>query len=158
MGFDLTGSRAAEVIVAETGVDPGALQGVTWPALIHTSDLSALLPRWLELTVAVRAATGLWESDMVAFVGAAAERGLRFAADAIGAFVGWPEDTVAGAPLIHYCQPVLDADGVILWTKHHYRPWEPVGADPDAAALDYCRDLLRIVGDYADLRRRVSAR
>jgi hypothetical protein len=148
IGFDITGSVAEDVVVRETGVDPAAIQGVTWPALIHTSDLAALLPRWIELTAAVRAATGLWESDMVAFIGAAAEQGLRFTPDTIAAFVGWPEEDVAGAPLIHYCQAVEDEDGAVLWTKHHYRPWDPIEVDPATARLDYCRDLLSILKGY----------
>lgn len=155
VGFDLTGSEAEEVLVRETGVDPSDLQGVTWPALIHTSDLEALLPLWIELTAALREATGLWESDMVAFVGAAAAQGLRFTPETIGAFVGWPEEEVAGAPIIHYCQPIEDREGRVLWTKHHYRPWDPVDVDPAEAALGYAGDLLRIVQEYVAARRGV---
>ncbi len=145
VGFNLTGSVAEDVVVRETGVAAGDLQGVTWPALIHTADLEVLLPRWIELTADVREATGLWESDMIAFVGAAAEMGLRFTPATIAAFVNWSEEEVAGAPIIHYCQPVEDADGNILWTKHHYRPWDRIDVDPRAARLDYCRDLLAIL-------------
>jgi len=153
VGFHPSGS-AVDVLLDETGVDPADLQTITWPALIHTSDLEALLPRWIDLTAAVRERVGLWESDMVAFVGAAAEAGLRFTPDTLGAFMNWPEETVAGAPIIHYCQPVEDRHGQVLWTKHDYHPWDPIEADPADARLDYCRDLLVILKDFVATRQR----
>ena len=85
VGFNLTGSVAEDVVVRETGVAAGDLQGVTWPALIHTADLEVLLPRWIERTGDVREATGLWESDMIAFLG------LHRAAATLGGFGNAPK-------------------------------------------------------------------
>jgi hypothetical protein len=137
---------------ALTSVDRTSIQGVTWPLLIHTSDLRPMMPRWIDLTVQLRAATGGWESDMFAFVIALAERGLTSKFETLGAWMDWPEDVVAGAPIIHYCQPVLDADGERLWYKQDYRPWEPLGIDPQAAAFDYCRDFLEILNRFVSTK------
>jgi hypothetical protein len=131
-----------------TTVDQSSIQPATWPLLIHTSDLRRIMPRWIDLTVQLREVTGGWESDMYACVIALAEYGLVCDFETLGAWMDWPEDFVAGAPIIHYCQPVLDHNGSKLWYKQDYRPWEPLGVDPQAAALDYCRDLLEILDGF----------
>ena len=131
-------------------------QPVTWPLLIHTDDLRRLMPRWLEITARYRKLNGAWESDMIALIVAAAEQRLEFEFETLGAWMNWPEDFVAGAPIIHYCQPVEAADGTELWYKQGYRPWAEVDVDPDDAALDYCRDLLRMLQEFIALKR-VSA-
>ena len=103
----------------------------------------------------IRAAIRRWESDMLGFVIAAAELGLEFSVDAIGAFVKWPDELVGQAPIVHYCQKVLATDGTLLWDKRQYRPWEAVpGAD--RAHHTYCRDLLAILNEMA--RRRCAVR
>jgi hypothetical protein len=151
LGFDRWRERLREHDV--TGIDPETLQPVTWPALIHTRDLARLVPRWLEWTAAMRGRLGRWESDMVAFSIASREVGITWSIETLCAWMNWPEREVAGAPLVHYCQPVEGRDGAILWYKRDYRPWSRIAADPREARLDYCRDLLRIVDDYARLRR-----
>ncbi len=126
-------------------------QAVTWPMLMHTSDLAPLLPRWIAFTAAIYAATYRWETDMHALVSAAAAGGLRFSLEAIGAFVGWPDEIVGQAPLVHYCQDVTADDGEVLWAKRAYQPWTRV---PNAARARhaYCRDLLTLVDEYAASR------
>ena len=127
------------------------VQAATWPMLVHTRDLAALLPRWIAFVGAIHAATHRWESDMYALVAAAAGR-LRFSLDAIGVYVGWSGELADEAPIVHYCQDVVDGDGGLLWSKKTYRPWSPVpGAE--RARHAYCRDLLRLLNEYA-LRRR----
>jgi hypothetical protein len=87
---------------------------------------------------------------------AAADLGLEFSLDAIGAFVKWPDELVGQAPIVHYCQNVLATDGTVLWNKRKYRPWQAVpGAD--RAHHIYCRDLLAILNEYAELRRSSGA-
>jgi hypothetical protein len=127
-------------------------QAATWPALIHTHDLETLLPRWIESTGAIRAATGRWESDMFGLVTAAANSGLRFTLDTIAAFVKWPDEVVGKAPIVHYCQDVLAMDGDVLWSKRSYQPWEAVVA-PETAQHVYCRELLMILNECAQQRR-----
>jgi hypothetical protein len=87
-------------------------QAATWPMLIHTRDLEQLLPQWIALTAAIHTATHRWESDMYALVAAAASTRLTFSLEAIGAFVGWPDEQVGEAPLVHYCQDVVDRNGI----------------------------------------------
>jgi hypothetical protein len=140
-------SAPARVVADAIGSDPGDLPAVTWPALVHTTDLERILPHWIELTALVRQSTGRWESDMYGLVGALTADGLGLVTEAMTAWMNWPEDVVAGAPIIHYCQTVEAHDGRPLWSKRDYRPWEPIGVDPAEARLDYCRDLLTILAD-----------
>jgi hypothetical protein len=146
--LDFAPTSAPVSVVAEaTGVPATDLPAVTWPMLIHTSDLERILPRWIELTSAVRQAVDRWESDMYAFVGVAAEDGLDLITEPLTAWMNWPEEAVAGAPIIHYCQPVEAHDGRALWSKGDYQPWAPIDVDPAEARLDYCRDLLAILAE-----------
>ena len=126
-------------------------QAATWPALIHTEDLKLLLPKWIAFTRAIYQATKRWESDMVAFVSAAASLNLHFTLGAVGAFVGWPDEQVGEAPIVHYCQDVRAADGRKLWSKREYEPWEHV-EEGETAKHSYCVDLIAILNEFADLR------
>ena len=126
-------------------------QGFTWPALVHTSDLARLLPNWIRLTKAIFQATNRWESDMFALVSAAATIGMRFELATLGAFIGWPDNEVEDAPIVHYCQEVLARDGRPLWYKRAYTPWEKLDGVGEAE-FSYCNDLLRIVNEFGDLK------
>ena len=150
-GFLLGGAARAAVEAISPGTADRA-QPVTWPTRMHTSDLGRLLPRWFELTSEIRERLGAWESDMFAFAAASAELGITFSLEPIGAWMNWPEDVVAGAPIIHYCQPVENGVGSPLWFKRDYTPWEPLGFDPGEARLDYCRELMGLLAEYAAIR------
>ena len=126
--------------------------------VFDAGDLSRLMPRWIELCADFRAETGMWESDMFALVAAVAETDLRVRYETTTAWMNWPEDYVAGAPLIHYCQQVLGRDGSVMWGKQSYAPWEPLGVDPNDAELDYCRDLLHLIDDFISVRARSRSR
>jgi hypothetical protein len=145
------GRRLAKAL----GVAAHRLQPVTWPLAIHTSDLTRLLPVWIERTADVRRALDRWESDMFGLVLAAADLGLEFGLSTTCAWMPWPEDAVRGAPLLHYCQPVKGRAGDTIWYKREYQPWSHT-FDPSAARLDYARDLLCILRDYALRRTRPS--
>ncbi|MBL4672670.1 MAG: 2OG-Fe(II) oxygenase [Arenicella sp.] len=134
-----------------TEVDLDTLQHVTWPALIDADDLRELLPRWIELTVLVREQLKGQESDMFAFLAAAKEQGLTFELGTTTAFMPWPDEQVAGAPIIHYCQVVEKEDGSHLWSKQNYDPWERVPY-AESAKLPYCRDLVALVDEFARLK------
>lgn len=144
--------RWQERVEEVSSAAPRQVQEITWPALIHTDDLQRLVPRWIELTALLRATTDAWESDMVALIAASAELGIRYKPSTLAAWMPWPEKDVAGAPIVHYCQPVEDTDGNVLWFKQGYRPWDSVDVDPERAALPYCRDLLRILQDFIATR------
>ena len=131
-----------------TSAEPARIEPVTWPLLIDAGDLARLMPRWLELTAVLRRTVGMWESDMVALVATLAESDLEIRYETLGAWMDWPEEFTAGAPIIHYCQEVVDRDGAPLWFKQRYRPWEPIGCDPNDAALDYCRDFLHLLDEF----------
>jgi hypothetical protein len=132
--------------------DPSTLPPLTWPMIVDAADLASLLPRWLALTVELRRITGAWESDMFGLVVAVAESGLRVRFETLGAWMNWPEHFVAGAPILHYCQPVEHRDGSPLWFKQHWRPYTPLGLDPNDAKLDYCRDLLHLLDEFTRAR------
>ena len=131
-----------------SAIDFDLLQAVTWPALVHTVDLRRLMPRWIELTSYIRQEVKAWESDMMAFVVAAAELGLRFTDQHLAAVLNWPEGEDEEAPVIHYCQAVEAKDGSKLWYKQGYQPWDKTGADPSLAKLPYCCDLVAILNEY----------
>lgn len=133
------------------------VQRVTWPLLIHTSDLRRIIGRWVDVAARIRKTTGAWESDMVALTIVLAEYELTCELDMMAAWMPWPDDVVGDAPIIHYCQPVLDSDGDVLWYKQQYTPWEEVDVDPEAAELAYCRDLLKMFRRFAALRRAAEA-
>jgi hypothetical protein len=122
----------------------------TWPALVHTDDMRRLMPRWIELTSLIRQQMNAWESDMMAFVVAAAELGIRFTEQHLAAVLNWPEGDDEEAPVIHYCQAIEAKDGSQLWFKQGYRPWQKTGADPALARLPYCGDLVAILNEYVD--------
>ena len=140
-----------------TTIDPQRIEPVTWPLVIDAGDLRRILPRWLELTAALRRTSGNWESDMFALVGALAEDGIRISYETLGAWMDWPEEFVAGAPIIHYCQPVKDRRGAPMWFKQAYRPWDRIGCDPNDAALDYCRDFLHLLDEFVRTRTTTAA-
>jgi hypothetical protein len=137
--------------------DPSKLPPLTWPMIVDAADLASFLPRWLKLTVELRRFTGGWESDMFGLVVAVAESGLRVRFETLGAWMNWPEDFVAGAPILHYCQPVEHRDGSRLWFKQDWRPYAPLGLDPNDAKLDYCRDLLHLLDEFTRARLDASA-
>jgi hypothetical protein len=139
-----------ETIEKISNIDVELLQDVTWPALVHTDDMRRLMPRWIELTSLIRQQINAWESDMLAFVVAAAELGLRFTEQHLAAVMNWPEGEDEEAPIIHYCQTVEAKDGSQLWFKQGYSPWQKTGADPALARLPYCSDLIAILNEYVE--------
>ncbi len=150
--LDFGFSESRKAITREfSDVDFDALQPVTWPALIHTDDLARLIPRWIELTREYRSRTGGWESDMFALVVASAELAIVYALDNIAAWMPWPAERVKGAPLVHYCQAVRDRDDRELWSKYRYEPWRRLEIQGEPK-LDYARDVLAHVDEYARLR------
>jgi len=141
---------------AADSITPGIsarVQNVTWPLLIHTSDLRRIIARWVDVTAQIRKNTGAWESDMVALTVVLAEYEITCELESLAAWMSWPDEVVAGAPIIHYCQPVLDSNGGQLWYKQAYSPWDEIDVDPDDAALAYCSDLLVMLKRFASLRR-----
>ena len=123
------------------------------PNLIHSSDMQRIALRWLELTGAVRQhvrdhlGDPMWESDMFGFVMASAEYGLKHQLGSLGICTNWKPEDVPNAPIIHYCQPILDREGHQLWGKGVYRPWERV-VYASLAAEDYGRDLLELINSF----------
>ena len=94
---------------------------------------------------------------MIALPIVLAERELVCQLEMLAAWMPWPEDVVGDAPIIHYCQPVLDGSGNTLWYKQQYTPWEPTGVTLSDVALEYCAELLTMFDRYAALRRRADA-
>jgi len=154
--FQMVGdwAKAAEEITP--GIS-SQVQRVTWPLLIHTSDLRRIIGRWVDVAAQIRKMTGAWESDMVALVIVLAEYELVCDLEMLAAWMPWPDEVVGDAPIVHYCQKVLDRDGQTLWYKQQYQPWDPIDVDPAEADLSYCQDLLVMFRRYAALRRAAEA-
>lgn len=153
-----SGSHMADRVAPFIDAPADKIEPLTWPMVFDAGDLARIMPRWIELCADIRAATDMWESDMFALVAAVAETDLRIRYESTAAWMNWPEEYVAGAPIIHYCQEVLARDGTSLWYKQRYVPWEPLGVDPNDAELDYCRDLLHLIDDYVSTRARQRSR
>lgn len=132
-------------------------QRVTWPLLIHTSDLRRIIRRWVEVTARIRNTTGAWESDMMALVLVLAEYEITCDLEMLAAWMPWPDEVVGDAPIIHYCHPVLDRDGERLWYKQQYTPWQSLDLDPEAAELRYCREFMTMFDRYVELRRAAAS-
>lgn len=147
--FDLARTDLlAQFLAPFTDAPPERLFPITWPAVFDADDLHRLMPSWLERCADLRAGTGRWESDMLALIIAIAESDLEVRYETTSAWTNWPESFVAGAPIIHYCQPVIDRSGRQMWFKQEYEAFEPIGVDPNDAELDYCRDLLHLLDEY----------
>lgn len=138
-------------IRANSDVVIDKLRPITWPAVIHSDDLRRMLPRWIELTLRIREAIHRQESDMYGFVVAAEELNIEFELGLHTAFMPWPDEQVGESPLIHYCQKVWSNNGHDLWNKFDYNPWNRVPNGPQAH-LSYCRELLKIIDQYAVLK------
>lgn len=124
------------------------------PTLIHTSDLRRLCARWLELCGVVRQhaqnARGqpIWEADMFAYLVACAEYRLQHEPASLGICTNWRPQEAPEAPLIHYCQPIMDQEGREIFNKFTYQPWSSVdpAAEPE---YDYGKDLINIINAFA---------
>ena len=151
LDYGVSNEFRAAINAAAPNVDVDQLQAVTWPALIDANDLRALLPRWIEATVSIREQIRRQESDMFGFLVAAQEMQLEFKPDTTTAFMPWPDDQVANAPIIHYCQEVKSHTGDKLWSKFSYQPWQRVSSAAEAE-LPYCVDLLNLVDEFAQIK------
>ena len=132
-------------------VEMDSLQPITWPLLIDANDLRAMLPRWISATIEIREETKRQESDMFGFLISAHENKLEFQQGTTTAFMPWPDEKVKEAPLIHYCQQVKDINGDRLWGKWRYKPWQQI-SNPQSAQLEYCRDLLELLNEFARIK------
>ncbi len=153
--FAMVGDLAEVAEALRPGV-VSRVQRVTWPLLIHTSDLRRIIQRWVDVTAHIRRSLQLWESDMFALTIVLAEYGLSCELETLGAWMPWPDDVVGNAPIVHYCQPVLDRNGGLLWYKQDYAPWTPLPFDPNDAELSYCRELLTMLQRFAALKSAAS--
>ncbi|MEE9413830.1 MAG: hypothetical protein V3V01_01015 [Acidimicrobiales bacterium] len=152
--WDFGVSTRIDELLNEISPVGGPFPPATWPMIFHTSDLRRIMPRWLEITALLKQEQpAFWEADMFAFVAVLREEQLEIRYETLGAWMPWPEDAVAGAPIVHYCQPVKNEADETIWYKQQYTPWEPLDCNPDDAALDYCRDLLHMFDHFAESRR-----
>ena len=132
-----------------------ASSAVMIPTLIHTSDLRRICARWLELCGHVRdhyrdvEGRKIREADMFAYVAASAEYGLQHEPAALGVCTNWDPADAPDAPIIHYCQSIVAADGRELFNKYSYQPGNAL--DTSAVPLcDYGNDLVAIVNDFVE--------
>ena len=144
-------SQLIESIQELSDVNIDELQAVTWPAFINSEDLRRLMPRWIELTAGIRDLLGYWESDMFAFVVAAAELDLRFLLEKNTAWAPWPSQKVGETSMIHYCQKIYDENNEEIWWKQSYKPWARVNGQ-NRSKESYCDQLLELVDEYAEIK------
>tara|TARA_R110002126_G_scaffold213048_1_gene359499 strand:- start:17925 stop:19070 length:1146 start_codon:yes stop_codon:yes gene_type:complete len=125
------------------------------PTLIHTRDLRKIGARWLELTGIVREnyrdgeGNRAWESDMFAYLAANAEYGLQHEPISLGICTNWEAEDAPDAPIIHYCNAVLDKDGKALFNKHQYTPWTRVDTATESQHASGC-ELIALLNAHID--------
>ena len=127
---------------------------VGMPLLIHSRDLRRIAPRWLELMNLLRAEAAAAEreeafADRLAYAIATAEYGVDHARRALG--VG-PAAKSSRAPICHYRQPVVDAEGDPVWSPDEYRPWD--APDSAVAPRGIGRELLEMLAEHAAFQAR----
>ena len=129
------------------------LPRVTFPVLIHSSDLRKLAARWLELMSIIRVETAqsthgsLGDADGIAYAVAAAEADIPHAITDLGVE---PSARCSQAPLLHYSQPIESERAEVVWDKRTYRSWDRV--DPRCAAPGMGRDFLALLEEYVARR------
>jgi len=128
------------------------LSGVQFPVLIHSSDLTKIAPRWLELTAIIRTQVGRHvggpsDALKVAYAIAAAEYRVPHAVRKMACETS---DARADQPVLNYRQPVETAQGKILWDPEVYQPWQ--ACEPERAAAGAGREFLHLLQQYAASR------
>jgi FkbM family methyltransferase len=152
-GFSFLKDHCARVNLATTPV--------MIPTLIHTSDLRRVCARWLEVCGIIRQhyrnAQGLpiWEADMYAYLAACAEYRLDHEPISLGICTNWRPADAPEAPIIHYCQAILDRDGNEIFFKYRYRPWSRIDTTRKPSQ-PYGNDLIAIINDYVEQRNESS--
>lgn len=132
-----------------------SVDAVMIPTLIHTSDLRKICARWLEHCSTIRQnyrnrnGEPIRESDMYAYLVAAAEYGLQHTPLSLGVCNNWKPESAPGAPIIHYCQPITEKDGRKIFGKRDYAPWSRIDESVEPSQ-DYNRDLIALINDYVD--------
>ncbi len=135
---------------------------VSFPVLIHSSELKKFAARWLELTTLIRCevqcpAGKIRDAHLIAYSIAAAEHRVAHAARKLAVS---QNDRKVDRPLLSYRMPVESPKGEIVWDPEVYTPWSEV--DPAAAAAGAGRRFLaelqayvvaRETGEYLRLRR-----
>lgn len=150
-GFDKGFSFLNEACI-RTDLD---IDAVMIPTLIHTSDLRRICARWLELCSTIRQhyrrgdGQPIRESDMFAYVAAAAEYGLRHEPISLGIANNWKPESAPDAPIVHYCQSIMDQQGREIFWKRDYTPWSRIDETVEPEE-DYNRDLIALINDYVD--------
>ncbi len=66
-----------------------------------------------------------WMADMSAFVIAMVKHNIRIETqENIGLCNNWDNNNDSNAPIMHYCRPIKDKSGKIIWGKWRYQPWK----------------------------------
>jgi hypothetical protein len=88
---------------------------------------------------------GSWMSDMPAFQTAMTKHALIMQPhDNVGLCNNWGNRDNADAPILHYCQPMLDAQGNHIWGKSKYVAWD-TPPDPSLATNRVDREVLTML-------------
>lgn len=88
---------------------------------------------------------GKWMSDMPAFQTAMIKHELKMEPqDNVGLCNNWQNKNDPDAPILHYCQPMLDAEGSHIWRKWEYVAWE-LPPDPSLATNRVDREVLHML-------------
>jgi len=89
-----------------------------------------------------------WMADMSAFTTAMVKHKIGTETkENIGLCNNWNNTNDETAPIMHYCQPIKDKSGNMIWSKWEYQPWErPPLFSRATNKVD--REVLRTLLDY----------
>lgn len=115
------------------------------PLCARASDLQGMVETYLEATSFV---PNEWMVEMTALVLAAKRNGLEILSDpSLGLCGDWPHADDESAPILHYCQPILDHGGEQIWDKRSYKAFV-TPPDPLAASNRVGRGVLGSLHRY----------
>lgn len=146
------GRRFCEATSIHPELCPASADGcVMYPYAIRAGDLRPMVADIEHFSLEgyrkakLAGAQGVWMADMSAFQTAMTKHGLTMkAVDNVGLCSNWPNRDDPDAPILHYCQPMRDRAGALLWGKGHYLPWTRP-PDPSRATNRVDREVLEIL-------------
>ncbi len=89
-----------------------------------------------------------WMADMSAFVTAMVKNKIGVETiENIGLCNNWDNNSDRSAPIMHYCKPIRDQSGKVIWGKWRYQPWR-IPPDFSQATNRVDEEVLKMLKEY----------
>jgi hypothetical protein len=128
----------------------GAHQSLMYPFAIKAGDMKDIVHDIERFSRAGYLKCNDWMADMSAFVTAMVNNGIGMETrENIGLCNNWDNTDDQSAPIVHYCRPIKNRDGDIIWGKWRYQPWKtPPHFSQTTNHVD--RQVLKILRQYIE--------